>query len=296
MTLRAAVLVLVALAGQAAPAAARTVPKGTPYAAEVQLKVKGTVEVEETFDGEVYRQCPSGASSKQKLHTKVTGTWVATYNQVTIPVANEFELGRAYTRLHVPVTATSKGKGAFLGGFQIDGHGPATEGTGEESDCGSVDFSTAGLLGADPSVPPTFFDQPHKVNGVTEPYPLFVLGAPGTASPEMWADAEGTQRSVETQVLNTLTDVPEAPQTENATVYDNADFGGFAGNFDISNLRYLIKHRKYREGDIARIGQSDCNSDFTQDYKKECRLTWSFKYQPVITRHFLYKTKRPYRY
>ena len=292
-------LLLAACLVLAPPAAAKTpkiVPKGTPYAAEVKMTVTGTVNVEEHHRLETYRRCESGVSAKYAQDVVIGGSWTAAYKQVTVPIKQERDLGRAYKKLHVPVTPTSPGKSGFLGSFSVGGYGPPTQGDGGDSDCARQDYFTQGTLGTDSPIKATFIDQPHKVGGNTFLFATFLLGLPGPASPATFTDSQGAPYSTDRLVGNTITDVPDQEFALDSNGHDDlADFGGFAGDFDPNILEALGGQKVVQIPDIVRSGESDCGTETNEDHDQACTLKWSFKFTPVLTRHFLHRTKRDYR-
>lgn len=274
----------------------KVVPEGTPYAAEVKMTVKGTVNVEEHRTFEQFHFCQSGADARYKKDVVIGGSWTAKYNQVTVPIKNEQDLGRAFKRLHVPITPTSPGKSGFLGSFAIGGYGPPTASDGGDSDCAQQDYFTQGTLGTDSPIKAMFIDQPHKFHGLTLPFATFLLGVPGPPSPATWTDSMGGQSSTDREIGNVITDVPDQElELENNGHNDVVDFGGFQSDFDLEILRHLEDQKVVQIPDLVRSGEKDCGSDSDELHTQSCTIKWSFKFTPVLTRHFLYKTKRDYR-
>ena len=294
MIRRALPLLLIAFLAAAAPAQAmkaKIVPKGTAYAAEVKMTVEGTVNVEKHTRLETYRRCQSGASAKYKQDVVIGGSWTAKYNQVTVPIKNEQDLGRAFKKLHVPVTPTSPGKAGFLGSFAIGGYGPQTQGDGGDSDCAQQDYFTQGTLGTDPQSKATFIDQPHKFHGQTLLFSTFLLGLPGAPVPDTFTDSLGDPYSTDRLVGNVLTDVPDQEFTVETNFHDGlADFGAFAGDFDPDDLKFLERQKVVQLSDIVRSGEADCGTETNEDHDQGCTIKWSFKFTPKFTRHFLYRT------
>jgi hypothetical protein len=225
----------------------------------------------------------------------IGGSWTAKYNQVTVPIKNEHDLGRAYKRLRVNVTATSPGTSGFLGSFAIGGYGPLTQSDGGDSDCAQQEYFTQGTLGTDSPIEALFLDQPHKFQGLTLPFATFVLGRPGPAAPSTYTDSLGGQNSTDRELSNVITDVPDQElELENNGHNDVIDFGGFQADFDTEILRGLERQKVVQIPDLVRSGEKDCGSDTDDLHTESCTIKWSFKFTPKLTRHSLYRTKRDY--
>src|SRR5207302_557448 len=121
----------------------RTVPAGTPYAAEVRLVIDGEAHLAAAYSHTEYNVCDSQSQKDSQMDSFGLKLKVV-YPQVTIPVAGPKELGRAYGKLHVKPTPTAPGRAiASRGGYAIFGEGPSANTT-----CDSVEFNNDGQLSA----------------------------------------------------------------------------------------------------------------------------------------------------
>ena len=102
---------LLVLAGSAAAARSRRLPKGYPYAAEIQASINydGTYSLERRST----QPCSTGEGEvKIRISENATVHFSRTlyFSHITVPVATPGELGKAATKLGLKPTVTSPGK------------------------------------------------------------------------------------------------------------------------------------------------------------------------------------------
>src|SRR6266566_1208402 len=82
------------------------VPQGFPYAAEVRFEIRGKVHYQYHNLVKSHNVCDTESSSYGQ-DIVIDVDWRVAYNQVTVPVASDKELGAAAKRLLLRVTPTA---------------------------------------------------------------------------------------------------------------------------------------------------------------------------------------------
>ena len=108
----AAVVAMLALSGSAVGKGSRTLPRGFPYAAEIQATIRydGTFSIRETG----YTPCSNSEGEMVKVpqgsHTTLHFKRTLFFRHITVPVATPAELGGAASKLVVKPTITTHGE------------------------------------------------------------------------------------------------------------------------------------------------------------------------------------------
>lgn len=266
----------------------RLLPAGTPYAAEVYAKITGSVSVVRTEDSTTYRVC-QGDPSNAHYSGSFNLTWATTYPQVTVPVADQRELGAAAMRLHVDVQPTSNGTGGLLdSSYSIEGFGPPTVGSTQPSDCAKKSYSQDGSFKAQGR--PTF-GRTDVRKLFNDPQHVFFFAMPMVrATPAQYFDSQGTPIQVDEDRSDATGAVP---QPQNVIVTRPA-WDAVFGDFGINTLKQLVHkgqivvHPKY-------AGDADCGSHSSDAGVYTCKVKWSYVWEVKLVRRFLYRTRRAYR-
>jgi hypothetical protein len=265
----------------------RTLPVGTPYAAEVKAQITGAVTIVRTKDGVTNGVC--GASpSNSHYQGSFSLPWFAKYPQVTVPVADQRELGAAAKRLHVDAQPTSKGTGGVLDAtYSINGYGPPTVGSGESSDCAQKPYSQDGSFKA---VGPAEFgrDDVHTPFGVRH---VFSFGMPEVQEiPAQYVDNMGTTIDVGQDFTDAVAAVP---QPTNLLLAEPGWDSVFA-DFSIDELKKLVHNSRVNVTVPVSAGTADCGSNTSDAGSYSCTVKWSYVWHVTLIKRFLYRTKHAY--
>jgi hypothetical protein len=112
------------------------VPKGTPYAVEVKLRMDFTARADVAFSYQTSDECSGDTRDVGETENTTVASNV-TFPHITLPIATKQDLGAAYRRLHVKPTATATGTGAVT-----DGHFNATSDGPWGENCTEVRYET----------------------------------------------------------------------------------------------------------------------------------------------------------
>lgn len=276
-----------AVAGTAqAKGAGRYLPKGTPYAAEVRATILATIDANSHLDQVTPNVCET-QSSEEMTNEVFDVKWHALYRNVTVPIADGRDLGKAATRLHVPAEPTSPGTGgAHDSTYDISGFGPPTQ-QGDQlaggSDCTKHAFSGKGDYSSTGKPENGRFD----FNDDFGPRHLFTFEMPPiTPKPATYAGADGGQVAVP----DDLTNITEG-------VNQHSGFAAKPGwnivyaDFDIDQLRKLRTQSKVTLH-LVNKGTHDC-SDHANGVT--CDTRWNYNWTVILQRKFFYRTKQRYR-
>jgi hypothetical protein len=283
---------------KASPYGGRYLPKGTPYAAEVRAVIDGQFEMDETYKGDTFQpDCPTGGPFGPHIvngeTTKATIHWKLAFNQVTVPVATENELGKAFKKLGVKSQPTSNGvdRGS-TGHIHIQGYHPPE--TDAALSCGKYNYSGDAkpvLIGK-----PRFFELPDK-NANTS---TFFFGTPTVIdfTPSTYTDTPDDRPFIEdfSALTGHIPNPDEAGGGPMAISFDSVP-----ALFDIQQLKKLrssgsvripTRHRSghlhYCEDHIDNNPNDDGNT-FT------CKSNFDITYKITLKKHFLYRSKHAYR-
>jgi hypothetical protein len=280
-------LVLAVVPG--AVAKRRMLPKHTPYAAEVQALVSGHTSIDYSDTDTTFKVC-EGDSATTSKHAVFDFDWSARYPQVTVPIADARELGKAATKLHVRQQPTAKGKGGMKSGtYTISGEAPPTSGNAQASggsDCTEVPYSTNGSwIGS-----PPFFEERSLHDAFGSKVFYFVLSEIFDATPNDYAMPDGTPmkavddlRRIE-GMLPDEADVLEAHPTYNSVPVD----------FPIDKLKTLAHSATLAIPTINWKGSRDCSSGESDVDNDTCTLSWDGFFTVTLKKRFPYYTKRAY--
>ncbi len=286
----AGIAMAVAAASPASAAASgghRVLPKGTPYAAEVIATIIGESHLVFTSTETYFDICETESKVEDESNDYDL-YWTARYPQVTVPVADEKQLGRAYKKLHVRVQPTSDGSGGLRKGiFHITGHYPPTDAGNQGvggSDCASQAYDTFGSFTA--ATHPTFSDLTYR-DGVEDVFDVprqvfdFQLGTVDAASPATYTLPNGAQGDPVAELRLAATSAQGAPPLLNVPPgVDNVP-----ADFTSAQLKPLVEKPSvtfYRRTD----GSSDCGTS--------AKVEWNYQFRIKLTRRFLYRTKAAY--
>ncbi len=289
---RIAVVATLAFAAAATPAAARTLRKGTPYAAETTASVIGTADVHFVHDQTTNNVCEA-EPSKSNLEQTYMLDWTAKYPHVTVPVADSRELGRAYRRLHVQEQPTSSGKGGLmLGDYDINGGGPPTEEGGQAaggSDCTVKPYGQKGSFKSTGKPGFTRMDVKDFFNA--RRHLFFFAMPPLTADPPSYTDSLGNVVDVYGALSDAVNLVPEPANL----LLAKGGWNTVPAEFSIGELKGLRRHSTVRLPANTYTGTHDCSAESNAEGSDVCSVNWTFKWTVVLHRRFLYRTKRAYR-
>jgi hypothetical protein len=213
--------------------------------------------------------------------------WHALYRNVTVPVADGRELGKAASRLHVPAEATSPGRGgAYDSTYDISGFGPPTQ-EGDQmaggSDCTKHAFSGKGDYTSTGKPLNGRFD----FNDEFGPRHVFTFEMP-TITPKPATDVGSEGGKLE--VPDDLTNITEG-------VNQHTGFTAKPGwnivyaDFDIEQLKKLRTHSKVTLH-LVNKGTHDCSD---HGNGTTCDTKWNYNWTVILQRKFLYYTKQAYR-
>lgn len=286
----AALPLLVGLCAAASAQArgARTVPAGTPYAAEVKLVIEGEAHLAAAYSHTEDNVCDTQSQKDSQMDSFGLKLKVV-YPQVTVPVAGPKELGRAYGKLHVKPTPTAPGRAiASRGAYSIFGDGPSSNDT-----CDSVEFNNNGDLSAHR---PTFI-QGSIDQGRDDGFD-FLLAPELSADPADWASSFGG-RTID--VMN-QEQVDENLVPADRKLAESSPGAALAGMADIQLLddveafRPLLTSPQHAIQAYAKYsGEKDCAQPGEPGVETStCTVDWDWGYD--ITFHLLhvYKTRRAY--
>ena len=276
----------------AAQAKGKTLPKGTPYAAEVSAEITGTVKMSQDFDNVTQNVCEDKPDHVAE-HEQFLLNWKARYPHITVPVAGKAQLGKAYARLHVPVTPTSSGTGGLAGGgYEIDGTAPTTDQT-----CDQVRFTGSGKMETAP-FDPLVNERNVLVDdmaGGAKPRTIFgfLLGTVDSARPATVTKPRGAGESDDVATaFRGLEDTLPPPAVD---TYNNPPptYNSLALDLPFERFRPLLKHATLTVP-IADAGTIDCGRSDPGISTSTCTDKYDYAYTVVLHRKFLYKTVRAY--
>ena len=272
-------------------ASAALLPKGTPYAAEVKAHITGVVHITGNATATTYTVCTPSGDAVDTRSEDYKVNWQASFPQITVPVITSQALGKAAKRLHVPITPTSTGTAAAIGGYHIQGMAPPTSNSGTDTDCQQKPFSATGLFGG---------------NGTALYYNELVTD--GYAKVHYWelamVDADAFAGSPPTFDLPDGTTVPIAKEfgiwTALTPTLDTPLYTAPGWNFvnlrlDESKLVALAKPRvKSVEFKASDDSSKDCSQPADSSSSYVCSVKWTVDWTITLTRRFLYHTVRAY--
>jgi hypothetical protein len=263
------------------------VPQGFPYAAEVRFEIHGKVHYEYHNTVTSPNVCDT-QSSVQNENVDINVDWRVAYNQVTVPVADDKELGAAAKRLRLRVTPTSDGVDQGSSGtYDVNGFGPSSDGR-----CDKVNYGQQGTL--------TIAGRPSYTDmsiDTTDPFTsrqvfFFTMLQVAAANPPTYRDEYGANTKIEPWIY--LSDIPSAKDN---MLLQKADW-------DTVGVEYTPQFRALRTNalvqlkPIARQGSvpmPDCTtSSVAGEPSQICTASFSSTYTITVKRHFLYLTKREY--
>jgi hypothetical protein len=281
----AALVGLLACLGSAAQAQAATgvVPKGTPYAAEVNLRVTASLDYSVDESGGIRAACGGGTGDLTSTEAgRWSEDWDVRYPHITVPLATREDLGKAYHRLHVQVTPTSDGTGGLSGSYSISGRGMPES----EFNCDLQDYGGAGALTSNGD--PTFEQKP-QADGTDN----FILDfAPGGlfGDPESYDDFNGDPRDpadelgqyqIRAHDLNPDTDVTSGTGIN------------FSDDLD-SAFKTLVHHPDLVKTLFDTAVGLDCGTYDDGTAYNSCSYSQTGSAAYAMHRLFLYRTKRAY--
>lgn len=285
--------VLVCGPGVAAPPPAQElrhsplVPQGFPYAAEVRFEIRGKVHYEYHNLVTTPNACDTQSSS-YKQNIVIDVDWRVAYNQVTVPVANDKELGAAAKRLLLRVTPTSDGVDqGSAGTYDVNGFGPSSS-----DRCDRVDYAQQGALtiAGRPSYADMSIDE-------SDPFTLrqmffFTMLQVASAKPPTYRDEYGASSKIEPWIY--LSDIPSAKAN---MLLQKADWNAVGVEYS-PQFRALRTNAIVQLKPITRQGtvpMPDCTSSSVPgEPSEDCSARYSITYDITLKRHFLYLTKREY--
>lgn len=288
-----ALVTLAAAAGVppgAVAASAKSLPKGTPYAAEVKATITGTVKATEssTFRTESVCEAEPQVGTDQRI---VNLTWKVTFPQITVPVATAKDLGKAFKRLHVKVTPTADGDGGLTGGsLQVSGTGPSNGNT-----CDQVNYGAVATLRGQES-DPFLFEKVVDVDGDGNQAKRslfgFQLGSLGSASPATLERPIPGDSDTVRVVDSLLGRLPEA--SNNFLNNPPPEWDQLTLDVPTEYFKPLV-HRPSVTFPLTDAGTTDCGSATDPGVSAyRCSLARSLNYTIKLERRTLYKTVRAY--
>ncbi|MGH2876543.1 MAG: hypothetical protein ACRDNS_18840 [Trebonia sp.] len=270
-----------------------TVPKGTPYAAEVIATITGTSHLTYQDNYTLFLVCEEQSAVTDTQQT-FDFKWSVRYPQVTVPVATRAQLGRAWKRLHVRPQPTAKGtSGAERASYEITGDAPPTadgnQGAGG-SDCTDQAYSGSGLFVAGR---PIFGDLTfEQVEGPRQVF-VFDLGDVFDAQPVSYTMPDGSEGDPIVDLQNVVDHVP----IKGMRMLGDTQAPGYntvPAVFPIDVLTGLVHRPRIALPAINRSDSRDCGTPSNGVSLDVCTVTWAFHYNVTLTRRFLYRTKRAY--
>ena len=284
---RAAMLTSVSLlllpAVSAASGGHRRLPKGTPYAAEVIATVQGESHITWAETSTRFDVCET-ESAISEHQDDYDFNWRARYPQVTVPVADKSELGRAFKRLHVRVQPTARGRGGLTSGEYFSKRAAPVTSDGNQgaggSDCAKQSEEESGTFGA---TRPTFADLTYNALEGRRRLFEFQLGTIDTAthsgsSPDPRAELEAAASLI-------------PPPT--AILGVPPEYNSVPAEFRLTNLKRLLRKPSitvYRRTSQTR----DCGGTADELGEETCSVEWNYQFRIKLTRRFFYRTKRSY--
>lgn len=288
---RLVALAAVGALGIASAASAANLPKGTPYAAEVKAYITGAVHITGKETATTSTVCTPSGDAVDTRSEDYKVNWRANFPQITVPVITRQALGKAATRLHVPITPTSSGTAAALGGYNIQGMAPPTSNSGNDTDCQQQPFSANGLFGGSGTA---LYQNELATDGYAKVHywVLNMVDPTGLeGSPPTFDLPNGTSVTIADELSIWTSVIPpfKSPLiTTPGWNYVNL-------RLDESKLAALakpgVKSVEFKSSDAS---SKDCGTPADSSGSYVCSATWTFDWTIKLTKRFLYRTVRAY--
>lgn len=276
------------------------VPAGTPYAAEALAQITGYSELSVHYSGTTRNVCEAKSASYR--YTEVmSATWLASYPQVTVPVATYQQLGAAYPRLHVDPTPTSPGTGGIVdAGWAVKGQAP-TESTGTaKTDCATQPFNHEGTYRPTaPGVTVRTVVARNAALGDTGPPDVEVsvfnlAGAGPVSEPASWSLPAGGSTDMVQELDEIATGLPQ-PELRQAHDEGVVAWGELVLASAPQAYAPLATQNSVTIGPLSAEGTVKCDGGGGNAVSQsQCSVTYHISYWVKLHKRFLYTTKRAY--